>query len=83
MNLPFPWLQLVWKSTQKVGCGMATNERRTIVVCRYSPAGNSMNAQSIKQNVPILPKKPSKFIILLLLKSHTCKIASLCKRFAT
>lgn len=32
--------QCVWKATTAVGCGMARCGAATLVVCRYSPAGN-------------------------------------------
>lgn len=32
--------QIVWHRTHKVGCGLARNERRDILVCRYSNPGN-------------------------------------------
>ncbi|WP_279350676.1 CAP family protein [Erythrobacter litoralis] len=32
--------QVVWSGTQKVGCGLARNDRRDILVCRYSNPGN-------------------------------------------
>jgi pathogenesis-related protein 1 len=32
--------QIVWRSTTDIGCGRATCGSNTVVVCRYSPAGN-------------------------------------------
>ncbi|QZD95072.1 CAP family protein [Qipengyuania gelatinilytica] len=32
--------QVVWRKTGKVGCGLAANEKREILVCRYSRPGN-------------------------------------------
>lgn len=34
------YTQLVWRSTRKVGCAMASNTQREIWVCSYDPAGN-------------------------------------------
>jgi pathogenesis-related protein 1 len=35
------YTQVVWKSTTKVGCGMATcNDKEQIWVCQYTPHGN-------------------------------------------
>lgn len=34
------YTQLIWKSTQKVGCAMAHDTRREIWVCSYDPPGN-------------------------------------------
>lgn len=34
------YTQLVWKDTREVGCALATNAKRDILVCRYWPAGN-------------------------------------------
>ena len=34
------YTQMVWPSTQRVGCALATNVRNHYLVCRYWPAGN-------------------------------------------
>ncbi|OYV26705.1 MAG: hypothetical protein B7X08_01000 [Acidocella sp. 20-63-7] len=34
--------QMVWKTTQGVGCGFAENDGRDVLVCDYSPPGNVM-----------------------------------------
>jgi len=34
------YTQLVWRSTRRVGCAMASNNQREIWVCSYDPAGN-------------------------------------------
>ena len=34
------WTQMVWKDTQAVGCGMASDAQGEVLVCRYLPAGN-------------------------------------------
>jgi len=35
------YTQLVWRKTTHIGCGRASCGRNSVVVCRYSPAGNS------------------------------------------
>ncbi len=34
------YTQIIWRDTQKLGCGIATGSGSDILVCRYSPAGN-------------------------------------------
>ena len=34
------YTQIVWPTSQKVGCATASNRTRDYLVCRYSPAGN-------------------------------------------
>jgi hypothetical protein len=34
------YTQIVWPTTQRVGCALATNTRNDFLVCRYWPAGN-------------------------------------------
>lgn len=34
------YTQIVWPTTTRVGCAVASNARADILVCRYSPAGN-------------------------------------------
>ncbi|KAL9977239.1 hypothetical protein ACROYT_G014621 [Oculina patagonica] len=41
--------QVVWKSTTKLGCGVATKSGKTYVVARYYPPGNYNN--QYRQNV--------------------------------
>lgn len=36
------YTQIIWPSTQKVGCALASNSRDEVLLCRYSPAGNVM-----------------------------------------
>uniref|UniRef100_A0A0N5BJE1 SCP domain-containing protein n=1 Tax=Strongyloides papillosus TaxID=174720 RepID=A0A0N5BJE1_STREA len=45
--------QLVWKSSSKVGCGVAAGSSGVFTVCKYSPPGNLQGAY--KENVS--PKK--------------------------
>ena len=32
--------QIIWRTTTRVGCGVAQGRGRDVLVCRYSPAGN-------------------------------------------
>lgn len=34
------YTQIVWRTTERVGCSMAATARDDVLVCRYSPAGN-------------------------------------------
>ena len=34
------YTQIVWPTTTRVGCALATNSRADYLVCHYSPAGN-------------------------------------------
>lgn len=34
------YTQIVWRSTQSVGCALASNATDDYLVCRYAPAGN-------------------------------------------
>ena len=36
------YTQMVWPTTTRVGCAIASNATRDYLVCRYSPAGNVM-----------------------------------------
>jgi hypothetical protein len=36
------YTQIVWPSTTRVGCALASTARTDYLVCRYSPAGNVM-----------------------------------------
>lgn len=42
------YTQIVWPTTQKVGCALATNAKADYLVCHYWPAGNVMG-------VPVSP----------------------------
>ena len=34
------YTQMIWPTTQRVGCAVASTPRIDYLVCRYSPAGN-------------------------------------------
>jgi uncharacterized protein YkwD len=34
------YTQIVWPSTERLGCAVASNSRDDVLVCRYFPAGN-------------------------------------------
>jgi hypothetical protein len=34
------YTQMIWRGTTEVGCAQGTGERRTYLVCRYTPKGN-------------------------------------------
>jgi uncharacterized protein YkwD len=34
------YTQIIWRTTTRVGCGLAQGRGRDLLVCRYSPAGN-------------------------------------------
>ncbi len=34
------YTQIIWRDTTRIGCGIATNGQRDVLVCRYSPPGN-------------------------------------------
>ena len=34
------YTQVIWSTTTRVGCGIASGRGRDVLVCRYSPAGN-------------------------------------------
>ena len=34
------YTQIIWRNTTKIGCGIASNAQRDVLVCRYSPPGN-------------------------------------------
>ena len=34
------YTQVIWPTTQRIGCALATTARTDYLVCRYSPAGN-------------------------------------------
>uniref|UniRef100_A0A8C1D8N7 SCP domain-containing protein n=1 Tax=Cyprinus carpio carpio TaxID=630221 RepID=A0A8C1D8N7_CYPCA len=50
--------QVVWKDTNEVGVGLATDGNTTFVVGQYLPAGNISNAGYFERNVlPAAPRK--------------------------
>ena len=34
------YTQIIWDTTTHIGCGIASNAQRDVLVCRYSPPGN-------------------------------------------
>ncbi len=36
------YTQMVWKSTTEVGCGMASDTGKDVLVCQYTPSGNQV-----------------------------------------
>ena len=34
------YTQMIWPTTQRIGCALASNGRTDYLVCRYAPAGN-------------------------------------------
>lgn len=34
------YTQMIWPTTQRIGCALAANPRADYLICRYSPAGN-------------------------------------------
>lgn len=47
--------QMVWKGTNKIGCGQAKCSQGPYLVCEYDPAGNVEGGDNFKKNV--LPPK--------------------------
>lgn len=39
------YTQIIWPTTQRVGCAMASNARDDYLVCRYLPAGNFLGTE--------------------------------------
>jgi hypothetical protein len=39
------YTQMMWKSTTKLGCGMAKNDQNAVYVCQYDPAGNKRDVK--------------------------------------
>jgi hypothetical protein len=36
---------MVWPTTKRFGCGVASNDRTDYLVCRYYPSGNVFGSQ--------------------------------------
>lgn len=43
--------QVVWRETRKVGCGLARNSQKDILVCRYSAPGNVYGRWVLRPNL--------------------------------
>lgn len=50
---------MVWRDTNKVGCGYASGPTVTHVVCRYNPAGNTFTASKLRDNVKAISSSSS------------------------
>ncbi len=48
------YTQVIWPTTTRVGCALASNGRNDYVVCRFSPAGN-IDGKSVGYR--IIPKR--------------------------
>lgn len=42
------YTQIIWPTTQRVGCAVASSGRDDYLVCRYSPAGNIVGRDPLK-----------------------------------
>ncbi len=42
------YTQLIWSKTTQVGCGVASNNTDSYLVCRYAPAGNWMGENPLQ-----------------------------------
>ena len=42
------YTQIIWPTTTRVGCAVASNARSDYLVCRYSPAGNVVGRDPLK-----------------------------------
>lgn len=52
--------QIVWKSTEQLGCGLAiTTDNRVYGVCNYFPQGNVINQGYFEENVQPLKQLAS------------------------
>ena len=50
------YTQIVWPTTQRLGCALGSNARTDYLVCRYSPAGN-IEGTPIQLRPPLAPLK--------------------------
>ncbi len=41
------YTQIIWRTTKRVGCALASNDRDDYLVCRYSPAGNVIGSKAL------------------------------------
>lgn len=51
------YTQIVWPTTQRVGCALATNARYDYLVCRYWPAGNVQGVAVRAAAVELAPRR--------------------------
>jgi uncharacterized protein YkwD len=42
------YTQIIWPTTTKIGCALATNSGNDVLVCRYSPGGNIVGRDPLK-----------------------------------
>ena len=56
------YTQVVWHSTTRVGCALASNAMTDVLVCRYTPLGNINGRNPLAPGAviasPLLPSKP-------------------------
>jgi hypothetical protein len=45
------YTQMIWRSTARIGCAMASNDRGQVLACRYWPAGNICGHRPQEQSV--------------------------------
>ncbi len=44
------YTQIVWHSTRRIGCAMASNAENDVLVCRYAPPGNVVGENAIQSS---------------------------------
>lgn len=42
------YTQMIWPTSQRIGCALASSDRTDYLVCRYSPAGNIVGRDPLK-----------------------------------
>lgn len=47
------YTQLIWKDTREVGCAITSNQRRDVLVCRYTPMGNVVGEKAYDYGAPV------------------------------
>jgi hypothetical protein len=47
------YTQLIWKDTREVGCAITSNQRRDVLVCRYTPMGNVVGEKAYYYGTPV------------------------------